>query len=612
MYKKTIKILILLTCTALVSTAHANGMVAPQLQQILSFSKQADLVDIIIDFSDRVDFKRTKHRGKKNRAKLIQLTKSKSKFSQRKLIQFLASNNITDYKKLWLINSLAVTVEAKMIPTIAALVGVSRIQYDKKIKPNATTTSVPGIPELNISQVKAPAVWNLGFTGQNVVIGIIGTGVDVNHPDLAPRYRGGTNSWFDPLKGTTSPYDYSGHGTGVMGIALGGSNSGINIGVAPGATWIAAKIFNDDGTGAKTSHILAAFQWMMDPNGDSSPDDAADIVNNSWNFESATDTCILFYQASIDALTAAGISVVFSSGNSGKSGQTNTSVSPANNAKTISVGAVDDSLTITAFSGTGPSKCDPTDIYPNLVAPGSAIYTADLSFGGVVPNPYTTQTGTSFSAPHITGALALLQSAFPNSSSFDRETALQSTAVDLGTVGDDASYGKGLIDIDAAYQLMLTGTVITTPPHVKNHIITLTENTVIEIIVLTDVVTDSRVDTNNTIDLASIVVIAPPLNGTLTIDNLTGIVSYAPVLDYIGTDSFNFTVKDTLGNVSNTGQVDISVSKKIIPAAVPPASTSSGGGCTIKIKSNFDPIIPVLILLSMLYFIRYGLIKIIR
>ncbi len=624
MYKKIISIIIIsfsgFLSLSKVTIIHAQGIIVPEFQQILSTSKKTDQVDIIVNFTNRVDFHTTKHKGKHNRSKLIRAVKIQSAKSQLEVIQFLEKNNIFNYKKLWLVNSLAITVSADMVSQIATFADVSEIHEDHVITLNATTTNVPGIPELNIEQVKAPVVWSRGFTGQGAVIGIIGSGVDGYHPDLAPRFRGGNNSWFDATDDpkTTIPFDVDKvayHGTGVMGIALGGNQSGLNIGVAPGAKWIAAKIFSlDPNTNTLISRDqdrLAAFQWMLDPDGDPNTQDAPDVVNNSWNL-TAVNTCDTAYQDSINALKAADISVVFSAGNSGPG--LSSSLSPANNQNTISVGAVDDSLVIETYSSRGPtptspvgcSSVAPTDVYPNIVAPGSAVLTADGSLAGTSPNPYTFQTGTSFAAPHISGALAVLKSAFPNSTSVAREDALRIAAniIDLGKTGNDNSYGWGFLDLDGAYQILLNGAgLVTTAPYVKNHLNSIVPDSIsTPILVLTDALVDARKDSTNKINLSSVIVISEPVSGIVSIDDMTGIVSYSPMKGFIGSDSFTYTVSDILGNTSNTGLVKLVVEEAVIvPVVTPPVSSGGGGGCTLQLNSKFDPVIPVLFLLVILY-----------
>jgi bacillopeptidase F len=108
------------------------------------------------------------------------------------------------------------------------------------------------------------------------------TGVDALHPDLAAKWRGGGNSWYDPHgEHATTPYDPTGHGTQTMAIMVGGAAGGTAIGMAPDASWIAVKMYNDAGE-ATYSDIHLAFQWLLDPDGDLNTVDAPDVVNASW------------------------------------------------------------------------------------------------------------------------------------------------------------------------------------------------------------------------------------------------------------------------------------------------------------------------------------------
>jgi bacillopeptidase F len=581
-------------------SAVAAATINTDLHQILSYQQQTDLVEIIVDFSDEVDLTKLKLKGFNYQAKYILASINTSKSSQQKLIAYLASKNITEFKKLWMINSLAVTVEAQMISDITALVGVSRIRHDRKIKLDAISNSTPGTPEWNITQVNAPLVWasGAGFTGQNVVIGSLDTGVDVNHPDLASRFRGNGNSWFDPYKNSTAPYDLNGHGTSVMSIIVGGNNSGTNIGIAPGSQWISAKIFDDNGV-AQISKIHEAFQWMLNPDGNSSTNDFPTIINNSWNFESQGKACDDEFRKDFDALTNAGITIVFSAGNNTRN------LSPANTADTISVGALDESLNVESYSGRGPSACAATGIYPNLVAPGKGIFTADLTSGGTVPNSYVFQTGTSFSAPHITGALALLQSAFPTSSRADRERAISYSAVDLGITGEDTNFGWGYLNVYGAYltlEAIVGGQKLVTLPPVANNIRNPLYKDTTEIIInlLDNDAPDTRIDNTNQLDPVSVTIISgtnTAIGGISTPVN--GVVTYTPVNKIFENNSFTYTVKDTLGNESNIATVRIEVS-----TPVPVTNSGSSGGCSLQLKSRVDPLFPLMLVLFIWLFVR--------
>ena len=339
---------------------------------------------------------------------------------------------------LWVFNGVAVTATQSVIDELAALPAVASVTPDLTgIVPTASPS------QWNVSLVNAPAVWAQGDTGQGVVVANLDTGVDVTHPDLAGRWRGGSNSWYDPYgQHTSGPVDFSGHGTQTMGVMVGGDAGGSSIGVAPGATWIAARVFNDRGA-ATSSAIHLAFQWVLDPDHDPATADAPQVVNNSWTM---TSGCSLEFQADIDALRAAQIVPVFAAGNAGPN--PGSGFSPANNPGALAVGSTNSSDVIATDSSRGPTSCGTGTerTFPSLVAPGVGIRTSDLYAG------YATRSGTSLSAPHVAGALALLLSARPGLSAAAQEAALTSTAVDLGTAGTDNTYGAGRIDVARALQ----------------------------------------------------------------------------------------------------------------------------------------------------------------
>ncbi|HKD97358.1 MAG TPA: S8 family serine peptidase, partial [Micromonosporaceae bacterium] len=216
------------------------------------------------------------------------------------------------------------------------------------------------------------------------------------------------------------------------------------IGIAPGATWIAAKIFNDHGVATSTG-IHLAIQWLLDPDRNPATPDAPDVVNNSWTMSGAG--CNLDFATDLANLRAAGILPVFAAGNFGPTA--GSVPSPANNPDAFAVGSTDDADVVDPSSGRGPSACD-GQVTPRLVAPGVGIRTTDL-FG-----LYTDVSGTSLAAPHVAGALALLLSAFPDTSAERQATALRMSAVDLGQVGPDSDYGYGRLDAFAAYQWLAT------------------------------------------------------------------------------------------------------------------------------------------------------------
>mgnify|MGYP001024426723 CR=1 FL=1 len=215
---------------------------------------------------------------------------------------------------------------------------------------------------------------------------------------------------------------------------------------------------------AAYSDIHLAFQWLLDPDGDPNTMDAPDVVNASWGLVGTAGRCLSEFNHDIDVLKTAGTAIVFAAGNDGPAPQT--SLSPANNLAAFSTGAVDSDQLVASFSSRGPSTCDDS-IYPKLVAPGVNINTSDLSFGGLPL--YAVVSGTSFAVPHTAGAMTLLAGAFPQASVGELESALTASARDLGAAGADNSYGYGLVDVQAAYQMMASGSgnapsIVSTPP----------------------------------------------------------------------------------------------------------------------------------------------------
>jgi len=212
-------------------------------------------------------------------------------------------------------------------------------------------------------------------------------------------------------------------------------------------------IFDDSGN-TTLSTIHQGFQWLLDPDNNTSTDDAPDIVSNAWNLQSSLNSCDSEFQQDISILKQSDIAVLFSAGNSGPNAST--SLSPANNDGVISTGAVDETLTVGYFSGRGPSACS-GGIYPQVAAPGMNVKTTDLTFGGVIANSYAFKSGTSFAVPHLAGAMALLKSSDAALTVTEIETAIQQSTVDAGITGDDNDYGWGLLNVAAAHALLGAG-----------------------------------------------------------------------------------------------------------------------------------------------------------
>jgi serine protease AprX len=448
MQKTLLAILIGFLLQFAITPAMPAAVIDPELQDVLNAAGPNEEVSVIATLADRVDLGRFKDGNRKiRRARITRALKNKATLSQGPLKAFLQGKGARRIVRLWLLNGMAVTAKANVIQALANRPGVERVRLDGTLEAPWTAAAPSATPEWNIAAIRAPELWDLGYTGAGIVVAGMDTGVDAAHPDLAPRWRGGYNSWFDPHGEHATPVDTNGHGTQTMSIMVGGAAGGSAIGVAPDARWIAVKMYNDAGW-TSYSDIHLGFQWLVDPDDNPDTDDAPDVVNNSWGFSTPVTQCFTEFQPDIQALKAAGIAVVFSGGNQGDG--PDTSESPANYPESFAVGAVDQSLSIASFSSRGTGACD-TGIYPEVVAPGVGVRTADRTFGGSFSNNYTNSTGTSFAAPHVAGAMALLLSALPNTTVAELESAVEESALDLGAVGPDNEYGAGLLDVVETY-----------------------------------------------------------------------------------------------------------------------------------------------------------------
>jgi serine protease AprX len=433
----------------------------PKLESVLKSIPYDETLPVIIRLQKTVTkepLQRTFQ--KQHRTQFIKQLKKNAELTQLPILNFLKERGAKKTTRLWLINGIATRLTREDIHELSLQPGLAAISLDQTISlPEPEVSEGSEIEaEGSLELIRAPELWSIGHTGEGMVIASMDTGVDFNHQDLADRWRGGENSWYDPYGEWVEPHDRNGHGTQVMGILIGGSAGGTSIGVAPGAQWIAVKIFNNDND-ATLSGIHKGFQWLLDPDNNTETDDAPDVINNSWGLGNTVNTCNDEFQEDIQALKNAGIALAFSAGNGGPF--PSTSESPANYPESFAVGALEDNSTIMISSSRGPSACDLSS-YPEVVAPGVNIRTADLTFGGVLPDSYTYVTGTSFAAAHVSGAMAVLLSAFPCATIPQLESALKDSAIDLGFPGPDNNFGYGRIDMMAAYTVLMSAGIPTT------------------------------------------------------------------------------------------------------------------------------------------------------
>jgi subtilisin family serine protease len=416
--------------------------------------------------------------GKAARGAAVLRSKKETAEESQAEVLAIAKENGAEARSFWIINTVQVTATEAVAEKIAALPEVESIRADREIKLDEPTkgerqNTVSGV-EWNVDAVNAPDVWSgQGVRGEGVVVANIDTGVDHTHAAVAGSYRGkngdGTFShdynWFDPAAVCAggNPCDNNGHGTHTMGTMVGDDGGANQIGVAPGATWIAAK--GCESNSCSDASLLASGEWIVAPTdragGNPRPDMAPDVVNNSWGGNGFDD----WYQEIVDAWRAAGIFPAFSNGNSGSA--CSTSGSPGTYVASYSTGAFDVNGTIASFSSRGPGEAG--TVKPNIAAPGVNVRSS-------IPGGYSSYNGTSMASPHTAGAVALIWSASPQmlGDVEATEALLDQTAVDTenlqcgGTAARNNVFGEGKLDALAAVENAprgavgsLTGTVTT-------------------------------------------------------------------------------------------------------------------------------------------------------
>lgn len=322
-----------------------------------------------------------------------------------------------------------------------------------------------------IRTVGADRVWNApGYLqGQGVTVAVIDSGF-ANNADF--QVYGGGNSRVitstNVATGTVGTIDGYGHGTFVVGI-IGGSGNGSNgarIGVAPGVNLINVKVADSNGM-SYASDLVDGLQWIYDNRAAYN----IKVVNISMNSTITESYHTSPIDAAVEILWFNGVVVVVSAGNNGAGAL----YPPANDPFVITVGATDDVGTanlnddvVASFSAYGTTEAGFAK--PDLVAPGRNILSllASTNAGIYVNHPDNRvdsymfrMSGTSMSAPMVSGAVALLLQDEPNLNPDQVKYRLMATANKSWPGYDAAKAGAGYLDIYAAVNGTTTQTANT-------------------------------------------------------------------------------------------------------------------------------------------------------
>lgn len=298
------------------------------------------------------------------------------------------------------------------------------IQLRALVKPSRVSPPAQTIP-WGVARISAPSVWGI-TTGDPVKVGIIDTGIDSSHPDLAANVKGGVSC----VAYTKKYSDDNGHGTHVAGIVAAINDAYGVVGVAPQAYLYAIKVLDRRGSGY-LSDIIEGLDWAITND--------MDIVNMSLG----TNTYSSALALAVQRTAAAGVVQVAAAGNDGPGEYTVDY--PGAFPEVIAVGATASDDSIASFSSCGPQVA--------VAAPGVSIFS---TYKG---SAYATMSGTSMASPHVTGTVALVLTQPVGTWDTDADASwdpaevlakLRATALDCGEPGVDSAFGAGLVRADLA------------------------------------------------------------------------------------------------------------------------------------------------------------------
>ena len=306
--------------------------------------------------------------------------------------------------------------EEELLSIISYLNSLPEIEYaepDYIVTASAMANDPKNGYLYGLNQIKAPLAWDTETGSNEVLVGVIDTGIDINHEDLYGNIwtnpneteNGGdddNNGYADDLHGwnfvndNNNIFDDNGHGTHVSGTIGAMGNNGIGIsGVAWNVKLVGLKVLNERGSGT-TSNIIRAIRYAKDNN--------IHITNNSYGNSE-------FSQALYDVIENNGLFVA-AAGNDSRNNDVIASY-PASFQldNIISVASVDEGENLSYFSNFGSNTV-------HIAAPGSNIYST------LPNNNYGSYSGTSMATPHVAGAAALVLSAHPEYTTAELKNAL--------------------------------------------------------------------------------------------------------------------------------------------------------------------------------------------
>lgn len=491
--KKLFFLLLLATCSMM---GFAQAVIDPVLGEEMNRRNDAEQIKVIVIMKSQYDRTQLNRRADyfvtraERREFVVNELKDFAAASQydlrRSLAEMERNGLVTEPNVLWMANALYFDATKSAIQDLARRNDIEIIGFamehnwipdGEEPRPASATREITQ----NITKVGADQVWELGYTGEGVVVAVIDTGVNYNHVDLADHlWEGGPdfpNHGYDVFNHDNDPMDDQGHGSHCAGTVCGDGSGPSQTGMAPDATLMCVKCLGSDGNGGAQS-ISGGIQWAVE-HGCDMFSMSLGIPNSSISERTLLrNTCV----AALDA----GVVAAIAAGNEGDSqGQypipNNVRVpgscpppymddiqgdNPGDLSCSVCIGAVDYNDAAAYFTSHGPVTWTNTTfadypynpgmglIRPDVCAPGVNIKSIDYSTN----SGYTDMSGTSMATPCAAGCMALMLSKDINLMPADVCRILEETAVPLAS-GKSNTVGFGRINVLAAVEAIQLGAI---------------------------------------------------------------------------------------------------------------------------------------------------------
>lgn len=468
------------------------------LEEINQSSKSEDMLEVIIIMNDQFD-------AQKSEWQMKNLSKSERRSFVINELQQVANNGqkailadlqvaqkaslVASVRPFWIINGIRCSMTKDMVLATAERADVKYIMknlethiIDGEVSENANEGR--GTNQWNVLKVQADKVWEMGYTGSGVIVAVIDSGVNYNHTDIANNmWDGGVeyphHGW-DFVNDDNDPMDDKGHGTHCAGTVSSYGTNGKQCGIAKEATIMALKVLDNTGSGS-SDFTWAAIEFAISHN--------ADILSLSLGIDGIGGFWV--ERKIMENVLSCGVIASVAAGNTGNKlsdypipnnvGSPGNCPSPWHNpdqtldggrTAAVTVGATTSSDGHSAFSSFGPvtwstgtyigsysdypwADGNPINIgliKPDIVAPGSDIYSLDFSNN----TGYNSKQGTSMATPCVAGVMALMLQVDPSLTPMEIDSIIEVTAVACGGQSSkNNTFGAGRIDALAAVDYIL-------------------------------------------------------------------------------------------------------------------------------------------------------------